>query len=274
MTSWQKTIKYLAMAFAVFLVVCIFGGIFAALGALNLIENLFEKKDDIAIGELKTYTVTDNVTDIEIDVAVAEFTVKPSDSFYVESNIENITVKVNRDCLKIDDNSGGFNTTVPSEAAVLNVYVPVEYLFGNIDINTGAGSVFIDSLTTSELELDLGAGEVEIKNVTSLDKTEISGGTGDVTVTDCKFYYSELSMGVGKFSFSGNLLGKSSVDMGIGEADITLCDGKDNYTVTVSKGIGSATVDGHSINDSEAFGTGENKIDISGGIGEVNVAFN
>lgn len=273
MTSLQKTIKYIAMAFAAFLTVSIFFGIFAVLGVFNLVEKVGDKKADIQLGELKTYTVNDNVTDIEIDVAVAEFTVIPADSFYVESNIESITVKVNSDCLKIDDNSDGFNTSVLTEAAVLNVYVPAGYSFGNVDIDTGAGGVCINSVTTNELELDLGAGEVEIKNVTSLDKTEISGGTGDVTVTDCKFYYADLSMGVGSFSFSGELLGNSSVDMGIGQADITLHGGKDSYCISISKGIGAAAVDGHSVKDNDIFGNGKNKIDISGGIGELNVAF-
>lgn len=275
MTSWQKTIKYIAMAFAVFLTISIFFGVFAALGAFSLVENIFDKKDSILLGELKTYAVTDNVTDIEIDVAAADFTVNTADSFYVESNIVSMSVKVNNGRLKIDDNIETGASLLSADTAVLNVYIPVGYTFGNVDIDTGAGRVDIDSLTTTELELDLGAGEVELKNVSSLDKTEISGGTGDVTATECKFYYSELSMGVGKFNFSGELLGKSSVDMGIGQADIYLHGGKNNYTITVSKGIGAATVDGHSIDDNnDIFGNGKNKIDISGGIGEVNVVFN
>lgn len=273
MTSLQKTIKYVAMAFAVFLTVNIFFGIFAALGALNLVENIVEKNDGVIIGESETYAVNDNVSEIKIDVGYAALTVTISDAFYVESNIDDITVKVNGDCLKIDDNSDIGNSVVNVDAGAINVYIPSDYSFETVDIDTGAGNVNIDSLTTSELELDIGAGDVDIKNVTTLNDTEISGGTGDLTVTDCKFASSELSMGVGKFSFSGELIGRSTVDMGVGEADITLLGSKDSYTLSVSKGIGAAIVDGQSINVSEVFGNGKNEIDISGGIGDVKVVF-
>ena len=52
MTSWQKAIKYLAMAFALFLIVSILSGIF---GALGLVSNVFDGED--ALGEMKTYSV-------------------------------------------------------------------------------------------------------------------------------------------------------------------------------------------------------------------------
>ena len=52
MTSWQKTIKYLAMAFALFLIVSILSGIF---GTLGLVSNVFD--DENAVGEMQTYTV-------------------------------------------------------------------------------------------------------------------------------------------------------------------------------------------------------------------------
>ncbi|MBQ8209169.1 MAG: DUF4097 family beta strand repeat protein [Clostridia bacterium] len=274
MKSWQKTIKYLAMAFAVFLIVSIFGGIFASLGAFNIVGSLFDKKTDVLLGELKTYTVSDRVADIEIDVAAAEFTVMQADSFYVESNIENITVKVNNGCLKIDDNVESGASLLSADTAVLNVYIPAGYVFGVADIDTGAGRVVINELSANELELDLGAGEAEMKNITVTDKTEISGGTGNVNITDCKFYKPELSLGVGEFSFTGELLGKGSIDMGIGEANIILLGDKNDYTVSVTKGVGEANVDGYRVDNNEVFGNGENRIDISGGIGEVNVEFN
>ena len=67
MTGFQKAIKYLAMAFALFLIVSILSGIFSALG---LVSNVFDNKD--AVGEMQTYTVSGDIQELKLDINAAK----------------------------------------------------------------------------------------------------------------------------------------------------------------------------------------------------------
>ena len=59
MTPFQKTIKYCAIAFAVFLSVSIIVGIIGALASVSMI---FGSKN--IAGETKNYTISKNITDL------------------------------------------------------------------------------------------------------------------------------------------------------------------------------------------------------------------
>ena len=48
---------------------------------------------------------------------------------------------------------------------------------------------------------------------------------------------------------------------------------KRNYQIKVDKGVGNATLDGKSIRDDSVYGDGQNRIDIDGGIGSVDIEF-
>ena len=83
MTTLQKVIKYLAMAFAVFLAVSIIGGI---LGAVGLFGGLFDS--DAVTEDVKTYAVSSDVSRLEVEINAADFTIKQGERFYVESNLK------------------------------------------------------------------------------------------------------------------------------------------------------------------------------------------
>ena len=67
-----------------------------------------------------------------------------------------------------------------------------------------------------------------------------------------------------------------NLDIEINAADlyiITLIGNKDDYKLDLEKGLGSITVDGKDVSDFGSSGNGTNKVDISGGIGAINVRF-
>ena len=78
---------------------------------------------------------------------------------------------------------------------------------------------------------------------------------------------------MGEFDFSGRLTGKSEIDSGVGAINIKLLDNSDNYTINVDKGIGSITLDGKKLEMDRVYGTGQNYLDIDGGIGEIKIDF-
>ena len=90
MTSLQKAIKYLAMAFAVFLIVTIIGGIIAGLAGVSL---LFSDRDEDSIGEMQMYAINEDITSLSLSLGRARLQIKTADSFSVESNHKYISVK-------------------------------------------------------------------------------------------------------------------------------------------------------------------------------------
>jgi hypothetical protein len=64
------------------------------------------------------------------------------------------------------------------------------------------------------------------------------------------------------------------LDLGVGESNITLLGSKEDYKLDLEKGIGNITVDGKNVTDYGSSGNGRNTVEISGGVGAINVVFN
>ncbi len=98
MTAAQKAIKYLAAAFAVFLIVGIFVGIFSAVGYLL---GVFE--EDGVTEDITVYTVSSDVTALEIEISAANLSIITGDRFSVESNLKYLTVEEKNGTLILKD---------------------------------------------------------------------------------------------------------------------------------------------------------------------------
>lgn len=266
MTSWQKAIKYAAMAFAIFLSVSIIGGILSILTSFGF---FFGGKD--VIGEMQIYNIGSEITELDIDISVADFAIKTDDDFRVESNHKYLTVEEKNGCLVISEKERFWG--YDAGKVKLNIYIPEGTVFDKADIVTGAGIVSVNELSAETLLLELGAGEVNIKKLTAFDRAEIDGGAGSITISDGTLHDLDLDMGVGELKLTGRLTGESDLNYGVGATDLVLLGSVDDYCVEIDKGLGEAKIDGEKMNDEGVYGSGENKIDIDGGVGEMKISF-
>lgn len=78
---------------------------------------------------------------------------------------------------------------------------------------------------------------------------------------------------MGEFTFDGKITGKSKIDSGVGEIKVNLIDKKEDYTIDISKGIGTITLDGEKVEDNKKYENGDNFLEINGGIGNINIKF-
>ena len=265
MTPFQKVIKYFAIALALCIVVGIFGGILRIAGIFSFFSGNSAVLDDV-----KTYSVSQDITSIDIDISAADFKITSDSVFSVESNLEYLTVEENGRTLVIKETKK-FKTNYSD--AVLNIYIPDGTVFENAEITTGAGIVSIDVLSAESLKLELGAGAVRIAELNASSKAEISGGAGEVNISGGTLYNIDLDMGVGELNLTAALLGESELNYGVGEANVVLVGTKDDYIIEIDKGLGDVTVDGSEMRDGSVYGSGDNEIDISGGVGAVKVSF-
>lgn len=264
MKPWQQVIKYLAMAFAIFLCISIIGGVLSIAGIFI--------DDDENTGDIKNYSVNETVNELEIDIKAADFKITSGSSFSIDSNINNLKIYEKEGCLQIlEEGHKWFGNT--HNGSKIIVTVPYGTVFNEADIETGAGSVDIDTLSADKLKLSLGAGKTHINELNAFYETEIDGGVGELVIKNGNLNNLKLDMGIGQLRFAGEIKGNSSIDNGIGSSDFILNGSKDDYRIHIEKGIGSAEVDGEKMKDGAVYGQGNNRIDIDGGIGKINIEF-
>lgn len=266
MTTFQKIIKYLAMAFAIFLSISIITGICSALFTVTYFFS--EKPSDEMTVE---YDVGTNITSLSINIRAAELEIKTGDQFAVETNHKYLVCEEKGDVLKISERKPFISVFDSGVRVVLTI--PESHVFDYVDISTSAGSVTIDEISSNMLNIDLGAGELQARRLDASDKAEIDGGAGSVTIKGGRLNNAEIDMGVGELNLISELSGNSSIDYGVGKTNIVLLGTDDDYKIELDKGIGKATLDGKKMSDDSVYGAGANFIEIDGGVGELNITF-
>lgn len=257
MTGVQKGIKIGAIILAIFIICVIINAIIA------VVYSLTNKNGDNSF--IESYI---NIRNIEIDLETSNLEIRSGNEFRVEaSNVsDSFKVRENRGNLEIEED--GFWLFGSSNGEVI-VYIPNE--INELNIDTGAGEIKISDITASYFNLDQGTGIIEINN-SLFDSAEIDGGTGSIDVNASVFSNMDLDTGVGEVNFNGEILGRSNIDVGVGEVNLDLAGGESLYTLRIDRGIGSVKINSEDY-DSSSYGSGSNYINVSGGIGSININF-
>lgn len=266
MSGFQKTIKYLAIAFAIYLTFNIISGI---IYGVSFIGSLYDNDKNIITEKLSDLKINSDTLLLDIDVSSSNIIIKKGDTFKAESNNKYISSRQDKNKLYITEK----NHNWLNDNNNLIIYIPADYVMDNVLIDSGAGKVNIEALSTKELYLNLGAGKVSINNLNVLEKTKIDGGAGDIIIDALEVHNLDLNMGIGKLSFNSKLIGKNKIDCGIGKMELFLIGTLDDYEITLDKGLGKATLDEINMKDNNTYGMGINKIDIDGGVGNIDINF-
>ena len=274
MTTAQKVIKYIATAFAVFLIITIISLILSGSYALLSAFGLIHTNKNIITDDLKVISSEVNeVSTLKIDLACTNLDIKTGNSFKVETNNSKITFEEKDGSVKIKEENRNWLNNNNSESNLI-IYIPEDMIdIDETKIETGAGKINIENLNTQSLYLELGAGDVYLENVIATGDTKIDGGVGKTELKSCEINNLKANLGLGEFVFNGKLIGKSEIDSGVGAINIKLMEKKENYTIEVDKGLGNVTLDGQKLEIDRVYGTGKNYLDIDGGIGSIKIDF-
>ena len=227
-------------------------------------------KQDVVLDETKTYEITSEIHSLDVQISAADFKIVSADEFFVESNLKFLSVSEKDGVLKIVDEAKS-NSNYSN--ATLTLYVPNGIVFNDVDIETGAAKMTVDTLSASSMELKLGAGDVRFESLNASSEVDIKGGAGQITVVSGTLNDLSLEMGMGELNLTAAVLGESDLKFGVGESNVTLIGSKDDYKVDIEKGLGNITVDGKTVTDFGGSGNGQNHIEIEGGVGTINLKF-
>lgn len=142
----------------------------------------------------------------------------------------------------------------------------------NVSLKNGAGVMNVSDLSCEKLSLKSGLGECDLRNCTFSESLICKNGVGQINAKGCEIGRLELSNGVGESNFDDcKLGGNTTIDNGIGEVNLTLDTFGYLYNIEQKSGIGQIKISDNS--DKSVTGDAEFTMEISNGIGEVNVEF-
>ncbi len=259
MTSIQKVIKVLAICLAIFIILNIVSGI---LFCLSFIGAMGKTSNNNTKTFMQTY---EDVNNIEIEIASANMIIKSGEEFKVEAYdmTDSFTSKLRNGNLKITETKVW--NFVNNLSGTVTVYIPEE--IDKLDIDSGAGKIEINDISTNYTRIDQGAGKLTIQN-SKFGSSQIDGGAGETIIKSSELYNLKLDAGVGRIDLEAKILGNSKIECGVGEMNINLLGSEDDYNITAEKGIGRLRINGI---ERSTYGTGNNKIKLEGGIGSIEV---
>lgn len=272
MTTAQKVIKYLAIAFAIFLIITITSAILGTLFALSGILGLKKDIEENLNAEMTTTNFENKeISTLNIEIAFTNLTIKTGDLLKAETDNNNIQFKQDNQKLEIKEKNKKWFSNYEEKELIL--YLPEDIEFKKVKINTGAGKIDIENLNTENLEFELGAGETEIQKLTVSKECEIDGGAGKLSIRESVINDLDLDMGVGEINLTSSLTGKNEINAGVGNLNIDLQGERESYKIQADKGLGAIKIDENEISNGETFGNGENYIEVDGGIGNIDIDF-
>lgn len=272
MRTAQRLIKAFAMCLAGVIIISMIGGIISLVGLLGIVSGeSFDQTEDTTIWVDDADKVS--VRNLEIDVGMAKLEIvalQEFDKVQVRTNIEEIASWEDGDTLRIVEKSHVHWFGFAGDQRLM-VYVPRNYQFDNVQINTGAGRVEIDELRAKHGELKLGAGHVEISYLELSESARIESGAGAVEIKNGKLKNLDLDLGAGKTEVAAQLIDNSKISSGVGRLELNLKEVAGGYRYTVDKGIGAVHIDGVKQGDDATYGDGDNLIELDCGVGSVEV---
>lgn len=274
MNTFQRVMKYVAIAFAIFLTVVILGGIFSVVSGLTTV---------ITGGEVETIDYSKEFNDVEklsINHKVGKLNVRTGDGFRVEaSNVsDRFRAEVVNGTLFIEEPDFmrsflWFNIGLSGESTVITVYVPEDFKAKRIEIDSGAGDVNLEDLSAEYLKINAGVGRLYGQRLTA-DRVDAEGGVGEIRLTDVNFTDVDFDCGVGSLELSGMIFGKSEFECGVGSVNVKVKGSREDYALKASAGLGAVRVNGSKVSGQYSDNyKADNTISIDGGIGDFSITF-
>ena len=201
-----------------------------------------------------------------VNLATCNLIIKEGDTFDYIINNKEITAEKDNNKIIIKE-KGHFR----SKKSEVIITIPRDMILNDAIIDTGAGKINIENLKAENFSLDIGAGSVQINNLVVTKNCDIDGGAGNVVISNGSIYNLDMDLGVGKTTITSILTGENEIDTGVGKLELNLIGSQNDYTLDISKGIGSISLDGKDLKDEEKVGTGSSLVKIDGGVGSIEI---
>lgn len=274
MKELQKVIKYVAIAFGLFLSLniigaIIFGGI-AILGIGTGVEYIISNNEKI-INFSEEFSGVEN---LEIEVSISKINIKTGEKLKIEGIgvTSDFKAVMEEETLKLQDKKIYKHLYQENNYPEITIYLPENITFNKVKISTGLSETNIEDLETRSLELELGVGNTIINHIEAKN-SKIETGAGNVTISDAILKDTKIEAGVGNFVYSGDITGDCELECGIGKTQMNLNSQKEEHKIKIETGIGVVYINGEKVEQNRMDGDVSSTINIEAGIGRVDLNF-
>lgn len=222
---------------------------------------------DIDIVEGESFSVTIS------NVVEGDYTSKVIDGIWIISgNSNNKRTKIfgiDLPAISFDNFNWGFGDDYEP---LIVVTIPKNIEFENVNINTGAGTVYIESLMGQEVYLGAGAGDISIDTFNSDKKAEFSIGAGKISIEEGDTRNIIINCGVGELDYKGIINERCDIDCGVGRIYMKLDNEYENCYFNIDRGIGNINVKDKGVKTGTT-GSSEAKVEfyVSCGVGDIDI---
>lgn len=228
-------------------------------------EWAYAELEDVAeIGKIEGLEV------LTVNTKSAGVRIELGDKFRVATN--NAHMRVVREGKKLEITEEEFNLLDDAVDTELLVTLPVKAKLKDLWIETGASKAKLECLMAERMNLKMGAGRAELKELRILDKSQVSGGAGYLLVEGGSMNNLDLDFGVGQVVLSEiKLRGESDLDIKMGRLEMRLSDELANYNLKPKDGVGKILLNGRQFEPEKTTEEGKNLVSVGGGVGLVEV---
>lgn len=157
------------------------------------------------------------------------------------------------------------------------LYLPEGYYWDEVDMELGAGIIYVESMEAGKLELEVGAGKLDM-NMVIADSVEVSVGAGEVTLDQMNVNRLELEVSMGNVSASGTVIGNIDAECSMGNIDLYLTGFQEEFNYQLECMAGNIELDGQNygkgITQTQKINNGADKrIDLECSMGNISVNF-
>lgn len=227
----------------------------------------------------KTVSVSDEVKELDIHISYGELYIEDGETFTVELEWigENeIFAEEENGRLRIWNERKDKSIHISkkySDVMRVRMKIPSEKSFEKVRIVSGAGEFQADRLYADSVIVRVGAGEVQIGNMRASNFAHIEKGAGAISIENGEIHNLKMDLGAGGVELNAALSGNAHINAGVGELLLNLIGNVEDYSVTVNRGFGNCSINGYDCRNGNTYGDGENHIEVSGGIGVIEVSF-
>ena len=282
MTGLQKFIKYVAIAFGIYLsitIVLVFLGIARGLVFSSQTENRDfttneDFKDLLEGNNVEDVTKTyENIKNLEIDLEVTELIIKNGDTFKIEgTNIPN-RMEINQEGNKLKITDEKVTSSYKNEDLCLTIYIPENQKLDKAELEMKYMSVDIEKLEVTNLKLDMYSNYCTIDSLIA-DNIEIDNEYGDIDIYHCETKIFKLDSESGLENIGVKVMQNAEFDVEYSDTNITLIGTQETYQVNSRNQLGTVYISQTEIPlGNETLGTGNIKIDLKSKSATVYIEF-
>lgn len=206
------------------------------------------------------------VENLCINGSLGEVYLVQSEQFYADAERDGENVYLSGNTLYIDGKKGR-----------LTVGIPRDVFFRSVDVDLGAGSLWMERLSAVRVDVSVKAGKCFIGSLTAEESCRFTCGTGVIQTENLAANDLEATVGLGSMDLVLSDLVSADIKTGIGSTVLTIPGSSKDYTYQISTGVGAVTVDGESYDGfvlKQDAGSGQGRtICVNNGMGTTELCF-